>query len=272
MLRRGPADPGGRPRRAHLGTGGVWSAAVLWLREGAGSTGRDHRRGPWRTGSGEVCDRGGMMRQSSRPATTSAVNGIRPLRATRVHHVTGTETLGGVEARVVGQGGRADRKRTLTAAFDAQRKSRLRAPPPPRLPQVRDCSTLPRVRSLLRFLKSARVAVSEPGCCFGRIANRAPASARRRRLLLRRRCGRVDEALLVHSECPHVREPAPPPSRLSVVGDAGVPVGASGQEPASPVSVARSRAVICGRRAMRTPGNPDGRWRRVGRARCRIAL
>lgn len=153
MLRRGPADPGGRPRRAHLGTGGVWSAAVLWLREGAGSTGRDHRRGPWRTGSGEVCDRGGMMRQSSRPATTSAVNGIRPLRATRVHHVTGTETLGGVEARVVGQGGRADRKRTLTAAFDAQQKSRLRAPPPPRLPQVRGSSTDVVARARLELLR-----------------------------------------------------------------------------------------------------------------------
>jgi hypothetical protein len=172
MLRRGPADPGGRPRRAHLGTGGVWSAAVLWLREGAGSTGRDHRRGPWRTGSGEVCDRGGMMRQSSRPATTSAVNGIRPLRATRVHHVTGTETLGGVEARVVGQGGRADRKRTLTAAFDAQRKSRLRAPP------LQDCRRfvnaevwVRRVR-VLRFLKGGTDRQRRRDCCFDRSTGR----------------------------------------------------------------------------------------------------
>jgi hypothetical protein len=124
------------------------------------------------------------MRQSSRPATTSAVNGIRPLRATRVHHVTGTETLGGVEARVVGQGGRADRKRTLTAAFDAQRKSRLRAPPPPRLPQVRES------RRLVSPDRSAQTAhEGEPGdvdadCCFAAIASKIAASTPASRLSL----------------------------------------------------------------------------------------
>jgi hypothetical protein len=49
-------------------------------------------------------------------------------------------------------------------------------------------------RRLLRLLKGDRVGVFGPGSCFGRVASRDPASARRRRLPLAPRCGHVGEA------------------------------------------------------------------------------
>jgi hypothetical protein len=53
---------------------------------------------------------------------------------------------------------------------------------------------------LLELLKGECLAAFGSGSCFGRIACRDPASARRRRLPLAPRCGRAGKALAVVAE------------------------------------------------------------------------